>query len=503
MVKRLFSRWLFCEDGAILSAEIVLVGTVLVLGLITGLTCLQQSLTSELQDLAGAFGALDQSYCFSGHAKVGYCDRICAYNSGSCFLDPADRAADASPQTEHKVPPFITYDARRHQGAPCPDCGRVHEHHEQSGDRNQERRSVRDPQNAERSDSRPSERRAPMPETRRRPGSDSSDSRNDESNRRSGDASDARDDGRRDDNSRSSRRHSDSEDQDRDDEDGDEDGQEEVGNGEESEESEENEKEDGDREAAHRRNPSDYVLTTYYSAMLGCDRCRDSGCDSCRRSHGCSSCGYSRPEGSCRTCGGSPRYEYRPACGSCGSYRCGGCGDYGYGPRERCTNVRHMRVSEWPLSPGPRYFPQQVGSAPNPPFPVYTPFHGNHHGPMPNGAFGPVPPGPHNGPASSFHPQSDMPPHDGYAIPPVPGAPREFRGPASQGHIPIQPGHYSHEQFPQAPVPPAPASAGVQSQWAPRHDGPHGPAPRVVYHWTPWNPYAGNRHEPRFPEYVW
>lgn len=503
MVKRLFSRWLFCEDGAILSAEIVLVGTVLVLGLVTGLSCLQQSLTSELQDLAGAFGALDQSYCFSGHAKVGYCDRICAYNSGSCFLDAADRAADAdsSAQTQHKVPPFITYDARRHQGAPCPDCGRVHEHPEQAGDRNQERpraednhgqdrRPVRDPQNAERSESRPSDRRPPMPESRRRPGSDSSDSRNAESNRESGDAPDAQEDGRREDNSRSSRRRSDSEDKDRDDLDG----EDEVGNVEED---------DGDLQATRHRNPSQYVLTSYYSAMLGCDRCRESGCDSCRRTHGCSSCGSSRPEGACRTCGGSYRDEYRSACGRCGSYRCGGCGDYSYGPHERCTNVRHMRVSEWPISPGTRYFPQQVGYAPNPPFPVYTPYHGNHHGPMPNGAPGPVPPVPHDGPASSYHPQSGLPPHVDYAMPSVPGAPREFRGPANHGHMLTPPGHYAHDQFAPAPVPQGPVPAGVQDHWAPRPGSPHGPVPRVDYQWTPWNPYAGNRHEPRFPDYVW
>lgn len=475
----------------------MLVGTVLVLGLITGLTCLQQSLTSELQDLSGAFGALDQSYCFSGHSRIGCCDRICAFNSGSCFLDPADCAADAKshPHAEHKAPPFITYDVRQRHGAPCPDCGRVHEHQEPPVGRDQERsrmedsrdderRSVRDPQNSARSGGKASDKRSPLPESRRRKSSDSDDSRNDDSGRRSGDSPDARGDEREEERSRSSRRSSDAGDRDQDDED--------------------NAEEEDGQQAARSRNPSDYVLTTHYSAMLGCDHCGGSGCDSCQESRGCSSCGSSRPDGSCRSCGGYARYASRSSCGSCGSYRCGGCGDYGYGPRERCTNVRHMRVSEWPSGPGPQHFVQQIGYASNPPFPVYTPFHGNPTGPMPNGASGPVPPVPPNGPAPEFGPGPTGFPHDGYARPPVPGAPPEFRGPAGNGPpAPPVPGAYLHGQVPPGFIPQGPAPSGVQNQWGPRPDGAYGPSVRVVYYWAPWNPYAGNRHEPRFPEYVW
>jgi hypothetical protein len=40
------------ESGVILSAEIVLVGTILVLGMITGLVELQSSVIGELQDVA-------------------------------------------------------------------------------------------------------------------------------------------------------------------------------------------------------------------------------------------------------------------------------------------------------------------------------------------------------------------------------------------------------------------------------------------------------------------
>lgn len=75
------------EHGVILSAEIVIIGSLLVIGLITGLTCLQKSVNGELQDLAGAIGALDQTYSFSAHRKAGYNGQCCAYTAGSSFLN--------------------------------------------------------------------------------------------------------------------------------------------------------------------------------------------------------------------------------------------------------------------------------------------------------------------------------------------------------------------------------------------------------------------------------
>lgn len=73
------------EYGVILSTEIVIIGSLLVIGLITGLTCLQKSVNGELQDLAGAIGSLDQSYSFSAHRKSGISGQCCAYTAGSAF----------------------------------------------------------------------------------------------------------------------------------------------------------------------------------------------------------------------------------------------------------------------------------------------------------------------------------------------------------------------------------------------------------------------------------
>ncbi|MFO0998995.1 MAG: hypothetical protein U0936_01545 [Planctomycetaceae bacterium] len=50
------------ETGVLLSAEAVVVGTVAVVGLTTGLTVVAKSVNEELQDVAFAIRSLDQSY---------------------------------------------------------------------------------------------------------------------------------------------------------------------------------------------------------------------------------------------------------------------------------------------------------------------------------------------------------------------------------------------------------------------------------------------------------
>jgi hypothetical protein len=57
------------ESGVILSAEIVLVATILVLGMIVGLVELQSAVVYELSDLSDAFGDLSQSYETTGFSS--------------------------------------------------------------------------------------------------------------------------------------------------------------------------------------------------------------------------------------------------------------------------------------------------------------------------------------------------------------------------------------------------------------------------------------------------
>jgi Flp pilus assembly pilin Flp len=64
MLKRL---WLD-EGGAILSAELCLIMVLLVIGMIVGLTALRDAVDYQLADIAGAIGAIDASYSWTGLA---------------------------------------------------------------------------------------------------------------------------------------------------------------------------------------------------------------------------------------------------------------------------------------------------------------------------------------------------------------------------------------------------------------------------------------------------
>lgn len=78
------------ECGVILSAELVLIATILVLGMIVGLVELQCSIVAELSDLASAFGNLDQSYQVSGFASYKAAGTTKARTHGASYTDRPD-----------------------------------------------------------------------------------------------------------------------------------------------------------------------------------------------------------------------------------------------------------------------------------------------------------------------------------------------------------------------------------------------------------------------------
>ena len=77
------------EAGFIISAELVLVATIVVIGLVVGLSELAHSLVTELNDVGTAISCLNQSYAFSGFRsnKGGDCG---AFSAGSAFADTVD-----------------------------------------------------------------------------------------------------------------------------------------------------------------------------------------------------------------------------------------------------------------------------------------------------------------------------------------------------------------------------------------------------------------------------
>lgn len=85
----MFTALLRDEGGFIVSAELVLVVTLLVVGMIVGLSEVQHAVVSELNDVGDAVGQLNQSFMFSGFAKRKGHGKS-AYFFGSSFRDSRD-----------------------------------------------------------------------------------------------------------------------------------------------------------------------------------------------------------------------------------------------------------------------------------------------------------------------------------------------------------------------------------------------------------------------------
>ncbi len=78
------------ECGVILSAELVLIATILVLGMVVGSVELQCAVVAELSDLGDAFGNLDQSFQTSGLTSFKDCGGIKASTAGARYWDNPD-----------------------------------------------------------------------------------------------------------------------------------------------------------------------------------------------------------------------------------------------------------------------------------------------------------------------------------------------------------------------------------------------------------------------------
>ncbi len=77
------------ENGFVISAELVLVGTILVLGMIVGLSELSFNVNQELEDLGSAVGGINQTYYYTmASGQKGE-------SVGSTFLDFEDECDNA------------------------------------------------------------------------------------------------------------------------------------------------------------------------------------------------------------------------------------------------------------------------------------------------------------------------------------------------------------------------------------------------------------------------
>lgn len=84
------------EAGFIVSAELVLVATILVIGMIVGLSEVQHAVVQELGDVADAIGEVNQSYSYTGFSaqKSDNANKDKSYTTGSRFNDQTDDCDD-------------------------------------------------------------------------------------------------------------------------------------------------------------------------------------------------------------------------------------------------------------------------------------------------------------------------------------------------------------------------------------------------------------------------
>ena len=78
------------EAGFVVSAELVLVLTIAVLGMVVGLASVRDSLTGEFNDLSAAFGAVNQSFHYRTVSKAGGTTKGHGLTAGAGYADLGD-----------------------------------------------------------------------------------------------------------------------------------------------------------------------------------------------------------------------------------------------------------------------------------------------------------------------------------------------------------------------------------------------------------------------------
>ena len=72
------------ENGFIVSSELILIATILVIAMVVGLQTVRDAVLQELGDVGAAIGAVSQDYSYGG--ATGHCSTI----NGSLYVDAED-----------------------------------------------------------------------------------------------------------------------------------------------------------------------------------------------------------------------------------------------------------------------------------------------------------------------------------------------------------------------------------------------------------------------------
>lgn len=95
---QILSQLLNDEAGFIASAELILIATIVVISMVVGLSEVSYAINAELNDVAGAFGSMNQSYRYSGvNGQPGQ-------SNGSGFQNGGDFGAGGQGQISLSAP---------------------------------------------------------------------------------------------------------------------------------------------------------------------------------------------------------------------------------------------------------------------------------------------------------------------------------------------------------------------------------------------------------------
>ncbi|WP_206028439.1 hypothetical protein [Thalassoroseus pseudoceratinae] len=140
------------DRGFLISAELVVVGTLLVLGLVVGLTSVQNALVSELSDVGQAIGSLDQTYYYKGFASESAIDcHLKAYSTGSAFFDTRDDCDEGVQALMCDEVPHIESEHRHHHHHKAEPRHRHHDRAPEGHKREMKHRKSRDREGSRRS----------------------------------------------------------------------------------------------------------------------------------------------------------------------------------------------------------------------------------------------------------------------------------------------------------------------------------------------------------------
>lgn len=76
------------KGGFIVTAELVLIATVLVIGMLVGLVVVRDAIVAEMEDIASSIGTLDNGLSFNGVTAVG--NDSLPYTYGTTWYDTDD-----------------------------------------------------------------------------------------------------------------------------------------------------------------------------------------------------------------------------------------------------------------------------------------------------------------------------------------------------------------------------------------------------------------------------